>query len=66
VVAEQARHHEEAFRAYLGELVAAAGHPPRLADELLLLAEGAMVTAAILTDPAAAARARGAAEALII
>lgn len=65
VVAEQARRHKSAFRAYLGEVVAAAGRPATLADELLLLAEGAMVTAAIFADPEAATRAREAAARLM-
>ncbi|WP_379620109.1 TetR/AcrR family transcriptional regulator [Pseudonocardia sp. GCM10023141] len=65
VVAQQARSHKAAFRAYLGELVAAAGLPDTVADHLLLLAEGAMVTASIFDDPAAAWRARAAAAVLI-
>jgi AcrR family transcriptional regulator len=53
-VARQARRHKEAFRRYLHELVTAAGLPETLTDHLLLLAEGAMVTAGIFgsTDPA--------------
>ncbi|WP_236788927.1 TetR/AcrR family transcriptional regulator [Amycolatopsis sp. GM8] len=53
-VRRQALRHKTAFRDYLGELVAAAGLPGELADNLLLLAEGAMVTAGIFgrTDPA--------------
>ncbi|GAB2976287.1 TetR/AcrR family transcriptional regulator [Amycolatopsis acidiphila] len=57
-IRRQARHHKEAFRAYLGELAAAAGLPAELAGHLLLLAEGAMVTAGIFgrTEPARQAR----------
>ncbi|GHF88662.1 AcrR family transcriptional regulator [Amycolatopsis bartoniae] len=53
-VTRQARHHKEAFRRLLDELVAAAGLPAELSAQLLLLAEGAMVTAGIFgrTDPA--------------
>ncbi|SFI90131.1 DNA-binding transcriptional regulator, AcrR family [Amycolatopsis sacchari] len=62
-VTRQARHHKEAFRTYLEELVTAAGLPGELAGQLLLLAEGAMVTAGIFgrTDPAAHARTAAAA-----
>jgi AcrR family transcriptional regulator len=64
-VTRQARRHKEAFRSYLGELVAAARLPAELTDHLLLLAEGAMVTAGIFgrTDPAR--QGRTAAEALV-
>jgi AcrR family transcriptional regulator len=64
-VAAQVRHHKEAFRHYLDELVIAAGLPRALTGQLLLLAEGAMVTAGIFgrTDPAQ--QGRTAAEALI-
>jgi AcrR family transcriptional regulator len=64
-VAGQAREHKLAFRADLAELVAAAGLPDALTDQFLLLAEGAMVSAAILGDPGAAATARAAAETLL-
>jgi AcrR family transcriptional regulator len=58
-VARQARAHKEAFRQYLLSLVTAAELPETTADHLLLLAEGAMVTAGIFgrTDPAAQAKA---------
>jgi AcrR family transcriptional regulator len=61
-VATQARRHKAAFRRYLGTLVADAGRPDALADDLRLLAEGAMVTAGIFgtTEPAAQARAAAA------
>ncbi|WP_214411262.1 TetR/AcrR family transcriptional regulator [Sphaerisporangium fuscum] len=53
-VAEIARVHKDAFRRYIGRLVTAAGGEPSLADQLALLAEGAMTTAAIhgSSDPA--------------
>ena len=58
-VAAQAREHKVAFQDYLRGLVAAAALPPELADQLYLLAEGAMVTAGIFhrTDPAGQAKA---------
>ncbi len=65
VVAAQARRHKDAFRHYVRGLVAAAGMPPYLADELYLLAEGAMVTAAISGTPEAASQARAAAVRLL-
>src|SRR5688500_13154872 len=57
-VAALARAHKSAFRRYLAGLVADAGLRSDLTDELLLLAEGAMVTAGIFgtTEPAADAR----------
>ncbi|WP_300019270.1 TetR/AcrR family transcriptional regulator [Pseudonocardia sp.] len=64
-VAEQVRHHKREFHRYLQELVAAAVRPDRLADDMLLLAEGAMVTAGIFGDTAPAARARSAVERLM-
>lgn len=64
-IAEQARSHKAAVRAQLAALVRAAGLPERLTDPLYLLMEGAMVTAAILDGPAAAAPARAAAATLI-
>jgi pyridoxal biosynthesis lyase PdxS len=64
-VAGQARAHKVAFQQYLRALTAAAALTADLADQLYLLAEGAMVTAGIFrrTDPAGQARA--AARALI-
>ena len=63
------RRHKAHFREYLRELTRAypAADPEALADELLLLAEGAMTTAAILPGPGphVAARARRAAGALL-
>ncbi|MGD9695912.1 MAG: TetR/AcrR family transcriptional regulator [Thermoleophilia bacterium] len=64
-IAARARDHKSRFRADLGGWVADAGLPPGLAEELLLLAEGAMVTAAIFGTPEPAARARAAAARLI-
>ncbi|MFF3755401.1 TetR/AcrR family transcriptional regulator [Streptomyces sp. NPDC002018] len=57
-VAAQARAHKLAFRRYLTGLAADAALPTGLADQLLLLAEGAMVTAAVFdtTEPALQAR----------
>jgi AcrR family transcriptional regulator len=64
-VAELARTHKSAFRAYLGTLVAAAGLPEATAEHLYLLAEGAMVTAGIFGTPESAVHARAAASLLI-
>jgi AcrR family transcriptional regulator len=50
-VAEEARNHKAAFKRYLDGLVDDAGLPSSFADHLLLLAEGAMVTAAITGSP---------------
>ncbi|SCD99165.1 transcriptional regulator, TetR family [Streptomyces sp. BpilaLS-43] len=60
-VAARARHHKRAFHGYLAQLVTAAGQPVELADQLALLAEGAIVTAAVLGTPEPALRARDAA-----
>ncbi|BCI85832.1 hypothetical protein NIIDMKKI_10380 [Mycobacterium kansasii] len=59
------RHHKLAVRGYLDQLVKAAGYPAVLADQLLILANGAMVTAAINGTPESARHARDAAEALL-
>jgi len=64
-VAAQARRHKQAFRAYLHNLVTAAGLPESVTDSLYLLAEGAIVTAAIFTTAEPAIRARSAAEQLL-
>jgi AcrR family transcriptional regulator len=61
VVEEQKR----ALRAYLVELARAAGRPAELGEQLSLLANGAMVTAAMLHDPAVADHAKRAAEQLL-
>jgi AcrR family transcriptional regulator len=64
-VLAQVRHHKAAFHRYLVELVTAADRPAALADELLLLAEGAMVTAGVFATVEPAARARAAAARLV-
>ncbi|TXS52323.1 TetR/AcrR family transcriptional regulator [Streptomyces sp. t39] len=64
-VAEQAMLHKRAFREYLAALVTAAGRPADLADHVALLAEGAMVTAAITGSPGPARQARSAARLLM-
>lgn len=64
-VAEQVRAHQRAFRAYLGELVAAAGLAPALTGQLFLLAEGAMVTAGVTGSAEPADEAREAARTLV-
>ncbi|MEV4441269.1 helix-turn-helix domain-containing protein [Streptomyces sp. NPDC049577] len=64
-VAAAARTHKDAFRAYLGRLVAEAGAGPGLTDQLLLLAEGAITTAALTGSPEPARHAREAAGALL-
>jgi AcrR family transcriptional regulator len=58
-VAALVKAHKEAFAAYVHELTAAAGLPESLADQLVLLAEGAMVIAGIegSADPARTAKA---------
>jgi AcrR family transcriptional regulator len=53
------------FEALLGDLVAAAGGPDALTRQLLILANGATATAAILADPAAALEAKDAARVLL-
>ncbi|HEY4461765.1 MAG TPA: TetR/AcrR family transcriptional regulator [Streptosporangiaceae bacterium] len=65
VVATQARRHKEAFRQYVRALAAAGGLPSSVGDEVYLLAEGAMVTAAIFGTPGAAAQGRAAAARLV-
>jgi AcrR family transcriptional regulator len=64
-VAGHARAHKAAFQDYLRGLVAAAALPAELADQLYLLAEGAMVTAGIFHSTEPAARAKAAAHTLI-
>ncbi|MEU9265014.1 TetR/AcrR family transcriptional regulator [Streptomyces sp. NPDC048251] len=64
-VARQVRAHKQAFREYLGGLVADAGLPDALTGPLFLLAEGAMVTAGISGGAAPAAEAREAARLLL-
>jgi AcrR family transcriptional regulator len=64
-IATQARQHKQAFKRYLEKLTADARLPHDLADYLLLLAEGAMVTAGIFGTPGTAAQARAAAGLLL-
>ncbi|MEU2510619.1 TetR/AcrR family transcriptional regulator [Streptomyces syringium] len=64
-VAAVARAHKDAFRRYLTGLVTAAGAPAAVADQLALLAEGAIVTAAISGDAEPALRAKEAAHVLL-
>ncbi|MBV6699936.1 TetR/AcrR family transcriptional regulator [Kitasatospora aureofaciens] len=64
-VATIVRSHTQALTAHFATLVAAAGGPPPLADQLALLANGAMATAGILGTPEPARQARTAAEALM-
>lgn len=64
-VVRQVRSHKRAFADYVAALVADAGLPVELGPQLVLLAEGAMVTAGILGTDAPAAQARTAAEALL-
>ncbi|CAN5142673.1 TetR/AcrR family transcriptional regulator [soil metagenome] len=64
-VAEAARAHKAQFQEYVAALVDEAGAPPILAFQLVLLAEGAQTTAAILENPDVAAQARAAAAVLI-
>lgn len=64
-VAERVDRHKRAFAGHLAEWVAAAGRPPELAEQLFLLAEGAMVTAGIRRDPEPAHVARRAAAVLL-
>lgn len=65
-VAAQARRHKQAFRDYLVALVTATGRPATLGDQLVLLAEGAITTAAITGTPQPATQARDAARLLML
>ncbi|WP_043736252.1 TetR/AcrR family transcriptional regulator [Nocardia asiatica] len=60
-----ARQHKLAVRDYLADLLADCSVSEALADQLLIIANGAMVTAAMHDDPQAARRARDAAEVLL-
>lgn len=64
-VADIAKAHKQAFRQYVADLVAAAEAPHWLADHLVLLAEGAMTTAAIFGSPEPARQAKDAARTLL-
>jgi AcrR family transcriptional regulator len=64
-VADIAKANKAALLACLRELVAAAGLPAPLADQLAILANGAMATAAIAGSPLPARQARDAARVLL-
>ncbi|MEU6121292.1 helix-turn-helix domain-containing protein [Streptomyces sp. NPDC047123] len=64
-VAAAVRAHKAAFGAYLAALVADAGAPREMVGPLVLLAEGAMTTAAISGSPEAARQARAGAARLL-
>ncbi|TDV53908.1 TetR/AcrR family transcriptional regulator [Actinophytocola oryzae] len=64
-VAREARTHKESFRTFLRSLAVDAGLPAETGDHLLLLAEGAIVTSAIVGDLDAAAKARAAAARIV-
>lgn len=64
-VARQVRLHKQAFKQYVADLVSRADLPDSLADQVFLLAEGAMATAAITGTPAPATQAAQAARLLI-
>ncbi|MHA5050835.1 TetR/AcrR family transcriptional regulator [Streptomyces sp. SD15] len=64
-VADIAKAHKNAFRRYLADLVADADAPTWLTDQLVLLAEGAMTTAAISGSPEPARHAKDAARILL-
>jgi AcrR family transcriptional regulator len=65
VVLEAVTEQKRALREFLVELALEAGRPADLGDQLLLLANGAMVIAAMLHDPTAAIHAKHAAEQLL-
>lgn len=64
-VADAVRAHKESFRQYVLDLVRAADLPDGLAPQVVMLAEGAQTTAAILRDPDVALEARRAVEVLL-
>ncbi|MCF3134690.1 TetR/AcrR family transcriptional regulator [Streptomyces olivochromogenes] len=64
-VADIAKAHKQAFRQFVADLVAAAEAPNWLTDHLVLLAEGAMTTAAIHGSPESARQAKDAARTLL-
>lgn len=64
-VAQEARTHKEGFRSFLRGLCVDAGLSADLGDQLLLLAEGAIVTSALTGDLDAARTARAAAQKLV-
>ena len=64
-VADVVRAHKQALRELLTDLVRATGRPVEVAEQLVVLANGAMVTAAIDGSPETARVARAAAEHLL-
>jgi len=64
-VAGIVRQSKQGLRDYLGELVAEAEGPAALADQLVILANGAMATAGILGSPEPARQAQAAAGVLL-
>jgi AcrR family transcriptional regulator len=64
-VTEIARLHKQAFRDYLAGLAAAAGLPAERADQLAVLANGAMATAGVNGTPEPARQAREVARILV-
>ena len=64
-VVEIVRTQKQAFADHIAALVTAAGRPPELAGQLSILANGAMVTAAIIDSPEPAREAREAARRLL-
>ncbi|KUF18969.1 MULTISPECIES: TetR/AcrR family transcriptional regulator [Streptomyces] len=64
-VARQVRSHKAAFKDYVAKLVARAGLPVQLGEQVFLLAEGAMVSAAITRSTAPATHAANATRLLI-
>jgi AcrR family transcriptional regulator len=64
-ITDIAVHQKRALERHLGELVRAAGGPPALPGQLLILANGAMATSAILGSPEAARQAKAAAATLL-
>ncbi len=64
-IADVVRSHKRALRKHLTGVIAEAGYPDSLADQLLILANGAMVTAAIAGSPDPARQARSAARTLL-
>ncbi|ANW19916.1 TetR/AcrR family transcriptional regulator [Streptomyces clavuligerus] len=64
-VADIARTHKTAVRDYFATLTTALGAPPLLADQLAILANGAMATAALTASPEPAVQAREAARVLL-
>jgi AcrR family transcriptional regulator len=64
-VLEAVKAQKQALREFLVELALDAGRPAEFGDQLLLLANGAMVTAVMLDDPTAALHAKQVAEQLL-